>query len=30
MRANIFLSNEIGHQEIDPKTSFEYMEEFVS
>ena len=28
--ANIFRSNEIEHQEIDPETSFEQMEEFVS
>ena len=25
MRANIFRSNQIGHQEIDPETSFEQM-----
>ena len=29
MRANIFHSSQIGHQEIDPETSFEQMEEFV-
>ena len=29
MRANIFRSNQIEHQEINPETSFEQMEEYL-